>query len=259
VSCFRLTLEYDGRGFAGWQVQPGARSVQATLQEALRRVTGETLRVSAASRTDAGVHAEGQVVGLRTGAALEAPILARALNGVLPRDVAVVAAERAPEAFDARRDARSKLYRYAVWNGPTRSPLRAERTLRVESRLDRAAMREAAGLLQGTHDFASFRAARSGARTSVRCLSRLDVVTPAPGELCFYVEGDGFLRHMVRILVGTLLEVGRGRRSPAELPAILAARDRRAAGPTAPPQGLTLVRVSYGFPFGNEDLSGAPT
>jgi tRNA pseudouridine38-40 synthase len=252
---FRLTLEYDGRDFEGWQLQPGARrTVQRTLEEAVRRVTGQALRVAAASRTDAGVHAEGQVAALRGEIPLDARTLARALNGVLPRDVAVVAAERAPDGFDPRRDARAKLYRYRLWNGASPSPLRAGRTLRVERPLALAPMRQAAAILRGTHDFASFQAARSGARTTVRSLSRLDVVTLGPGELALFVEGDAFLRHMVRILAGTLLEVGRGRRGPEGLSAVLAARDRRAAGPTAPAHALTLVRVSYGNPLENPRL-----
>lgn len=243
---FRLTLEYDGRDFCGWQVQPGGRrSVQGTLEEAARQVAGGSVEVSGASRTDAGVHAEGQVARLRAATTLAPEILARALNGVLPADLAVREVARAPEAFDPRRDARSKLYRYAIWNGPRRSPLRAARSLRVERPLDRAAMREAASQLRGTHDFRSFQAARSDPGSGLRTLSRLDLVELAPGELCLYVEGDAFLRHMVRILTGTLLEVGRGRRAASGLPALLAARDRRAAGPTAPAHGLTLVRIRY--------------
>jgi tRNA pseudouridine38-40 synthase len=246
MGTFRLTLEYDGRDFCGWQAQPGGRrSVQGTLEEAARRVAGGAVEVAGASRTDAGVHAEGQVVRLRAGARLEPETLARALNGILPRDVAVREAAPVPEGFDPRRDARSKLYRFAIWNGPGPSPLRAARSLRVERPLDRVAMREAAFRLRGTHDFASFQAARSDARSAVRTVSRLDVVEVAPGELCLYVEGNAFLRHMVRILAGTLVEVGRGRRAAAGLPAALAARDRRAAGPTAPAHALTLVRIRY--------------
>jgi tRNA pseudouridine38-40 synthase len=157
----------------------------------------------------------------------------------------VVAAEAASERFHARYDARAKLYRYRIWNGTQRSPLRRERCLRVVAPLDLIGMRAAARALLGRHDFASFQAARSEVRTTVRTLSRFDVVEPSPGELSIWVEGDGFLRHMVRIAVGTLVEVGQGRREAASLPAVLAARDRRAAGRTAPGQGLTLVRVCY--------------
>jgi tRNA pseudouridine38-40 synthase len=247
VARFRLTLEYDGRDFSGWQVQPGAaRTVQGTLEAALGRVSGGgPVRVAGASRTDAGVHAEGQVAAADLETGLDAPTLARALNGALPRDVAVVDARLADPDFDPRRQAVSKLYGYALWNGPARSPLRDARSLRVEGALDLPAMREAASRLLGTHDFASFQAARSGAVTTVRTLSRFDVVGIAPGEIRLFVAGDGFLRHMIRIAAGTLLEVGRGRRHPASLPSLLAARDRGAAGPTAPAHALTLLRIQY--------------
>ncbi len=245
---FRLTLEYDGRDFEGWQVQPGARTVQGVLEAAVERVTGARVRVAGAGRTDSGVHAEGQVAALRAETRLDAPTLGRALNGVLPADLAVIRCEVAPERFDPRRDALSKLYRYALWNGEAPSPLRAGRALRVERPLDLPAMRRASRPLLGSHDFRSFQAAGSSVETSVRTLTRLDVVELAPGEVHLYVAGSGFLRHMVRILAGTLLEVGRGRREPDSLAAVLAARDRSQAGPTAPAHGLTLVRVCYRFP-----------
>jgi tRNA pseudouridine38-40 synthase len=159
--------------------------------------------------------------------------------------VAVQAAAIAPEGFDARRAARSKLYRYVIWNGPSRSPLHAPRAWDVRPPLDLAAMERASSVFLGTHDFASFQAAGSAARTTVRTIHRFDVEGSSRGEIRLLVEGDGFLRHMVRALVGTLVEVGRGRRGEAALTAILAARDRRRAGPTAPAAGLTLVRVDY--------------
>jgi tRNA pseudouridine38-40 synthase len=243
---FRLTLEYDGEGFAGWQVQPGAtRTLQGVLEDAVARVTGQRVRVHAAGRTDAGVHAEAQVASLRAETGLPAATLARALNAVLPPDLAVVAAAIAPDGFHARFDARAKLYRYRIWNGACRSPLRARRALRVERPLDVEAMRRAAADFLGTHDFAALQAAGSQVASSVRTLTRCDLEGRAPGQLCVWVEADGFLRHMVRNLVGTLLEVGRGRRPPDAVPALLAGRDRRAAGPTAPAHALTLIRVDY--------------
>lgn len=243
---FRLTLEYDGGRFAGWQVQPdGRRTLQGTLEDAVERVTGSRVRVTGAGRTDAGVHAEGQVASLRADTELGAGRLGRALNGVLPPDLAVVAAELAPEDFHARFDARAKLYRYRIWNGPARSPLRRRNALFVERLFDLGAMRRAAEAFVGTHDFASFQAARSAARSTVRTVTRCEVEGRARGEVQLWVEGDGFLRQMVRILAGTLIEVGRGRRAADSMAAVLAARDRRRAGPTAPARGLTLVRVSY--------------
>jgi tRNA pseudouridine38-40 synthase len=242
----RFTLEYDGAGFEGWQRQSeGHRSVQATLEAGIARVTGAPVNVVGAGRTDAGVHAEGQVASARFATRLAPPALARALNAVLPRDLAVVDLAEAPDAFHARYHARSKHYRYQVWNGGTPSPLRAPRAAWVRSPLDLAAVRGAARDLVGTHDFASFRAVGSRVGTTVRSLARLDVLGDPGGLVAFELEATGFLRHMARTLVGTLLEVGRGRRGSGSMPALLAARDRAAAGPTAPACGLTLVRVDY--------------
>jgi tRNA pseudouridine38-40 synthase len=243
---FRLTLEYDGAGFAGWQVQAGGlRTVQGVLHAALERIAGHPCRASGASRTDAGVHAEGQVASVELATGLGAEALGRSLNGVLPGDLAVVAAAEADPRFDARRAARAKLYRYRIWNGASPSPLRAARTHRVFTPLDLAAMRRAASHLLGSHDFRSFQAARSAPGSSVRRLARVDVEGETRGEVRIEVEGDAFLRHMVRILVGTLVEVGIGRRDPDGIPAVLAARERSRAGPTAPARGLCLVRVEY--------------
>lgn len=241
-----LTLEYDGEGFRGWQLQRGGcRTVQGVLEAAVARVTGQRVRVVASGRTDAGVHAEGQVASLQLGVDLEADSLRRALNGVLPRDVAVVGAARAPDGFHARRDALSKLYCYRIWNGSDRSPLRERRALCLRRPLDLAAMRRAAQTFEGTHDFSSFQAAGASVKSSVRRLSGLEVVGQSGGGVALLFEGNGFLRQMVRILTGTLLAVGSGRLVPEAMPGILAARDRSKAGPTAPARGLTLVAVRY--------------
>jgi tRNA pseudouridine38-40 synthase len=246
VSTFRLSLEYDGRDFAGWQIQPGGqRTVQGTLHQAFRRVTGREVRVIGAGRTDAGVHAEGQAASVVVETELPPDRLRRALNGVLPPDLAVWECAAAPEGFHARYQARSKLYRYRIWNGESRSPLRARRAHHVPIALDVEAMGRAATLLLGTHDFAAFQTAGSAVRSTVRTLERLDVEGEPRGEINLLIEGDGFLRQMVRILAGTLIEVGLGRRDAAGLPAVLAARERSRAGRTAPAQALTLVRVRY--------------
>jgi tRNA pseudouridine38-40 synthase len=252
VPNFRLVLEYDGTGFAGWQVQPGPRrTVQGVVQAAVARVTTRRARVIGSGRTDAGVHAEGQVANVAVDTALNPDRLRLALNGVLPPDVAVLAAEVVPEGFDARRDARSKVYRYSVWNGATRSPLRAGRALCLRRALDLTAVRAAAQAVVGTHDFASFQAAGSNVRTTERTLLRVEVEGEPGGPVELWFEGTGFLRHMVRNLAGTLLEVGSGRRDPGALTAMLAARDRRVAGPTAPAHALTLVRVRYDSAVGS--------
>jgi tRNA pseudouridine38-40 synthase len=203
------------------------------------------VRVTGAGRTDAGVHAEGQVAAAVLETRLDAETLLRALNAHLPRDLAVVTCATARDGFDPRREATGKLYRYAVWNAPAPSPLRRRRFHHVPGPLDVAAMKDGAAHLVGRHDFASFQAAGSAITETVRTLHRVEVAGQSGTELTFHVEGDGFLRHMVRNLVGTLLEIGAGRRPAGSLPALLAARDRTQAGPTAPARGLTLVRVDY--------------
>jgi tRNA pseudouridine38-40 synthase len=242
---FRLVLEYDGTEFEGWQRQPeGHRTVQGVLGDAAAAL-GRVERLMGAGRTDAGVHAAGQVASLSLETALDAPTLLRALNGHLPGDVAVVGCKRAPAGFDARRDASGKLYRYVIWNGAQASPLRRRRAWHVRGPLGLSAMAEAARPLVGTHDFASFAAAGSAVETTTRRLDRLEVVGEAGAEVVVEAAGGGFLRHMVRNLVGTLVEVGQGRREPGAMAGLLADRDRTRAGPTAPACGLTLVHVSY--------------
>jgi len=246
VPNYRFTLEYDGAGFAGWQAQAGGqRTVQDEFEAAIERVTGQRLRVVAAGRTDAGVHALGQVVSARIQTELQPTVLQRALNQVMPEDLAIVAAERAADDFHARYSAVGKLYRYRVWNAATRSPLRSARAHWVARKLDVSAMSKAAGAFVGRHDFAALQAAGSEVESTLRTLKRLEVEQEPPGELVFWAEADGFLRHMVRNLVGTLLEVGSGRRPVDSITELLACGDRRRAGPTAPAAGLTLVRVFY--------------
>lgn len=248
MTTFRLTLEYDGTDFEGWQSQPeGHRTVQDTLEAAICRVTGCRVRVIGAGRTDAGVHAEGQVAGAEFETSLSCEELRRALNAVLPGDLAVVGLEEAQDGFHARYDARAKLYRYRIWNGRWRSPLRDRRAHWVRLPLDLEAMGRAARHFEGRHDFASLQAAGSSVRDSVRVLQRVAIAGDPGGEICIEVQGSGFLRHMVRNLVGVLLEAGLGRLAPEAVPALLAARDRGTGVPTAPARGLTLVWVDYGF------------
>lgn len=243
---FRLTLEYDGTDYCGWQLQAGGeRTVQGVIEAAIQRVTGEAVRIHGAGRTDAGVHAEGQVASVQLPTRLAAAALQRALNANLPADVAVVEAAVVDDGFHARFSARGKLYRYRVWNGDVRSPLRARRSHADPRVVDLGQMALAAKALVGRHDFSSFQAAGTQVESTVRTLTRLDITGHGGVEIGFEVAGDGFLRHMVRNLVGILLEVGRGRREPAAMAEILAARDRSRAGPTAPARGLTLVEVNY--------------
>jgi tRNA pseudouridine38-40 synthase len=244
----KLTLAYDGGAYAGWQIQPDKPTVQGVVEAALREVTQEAIRVSAAGRTDAGVHARGQVVGLSTDTRLSNADLQRALNAVLPRDVAVLTVEDAPERFHATHDAVAKRYRYQIHNGRTPAVFDRNYTWHYPQPLDAAAMHAAGQALVGRHDFSSFETAGSERADSIRTIHHL-AVSRGVGELAeritIDIAGDGFLYNMVRTIVGTLVEVGDGAR-PSDWPAaVLAGRDRRLAGQTAPPQGLFLVSVAY--------------
>ena len=244
---FRGTMEYDGTEFSGWQVQPGRRTVQGAVEEALARILRTRVPVLAAGRTDAGVHALGQGISFRAATAIPARDLARALNALLPPDAAVLDLGDAPAGFHATRDAAGKVYRYEILCGGPRRPSRRRTSWWIPKRLDAAAMREAAGCLLGRRDFASFRTNPGvpGERgTTVRTLRRIEIRRRAGGVVMEF-EGDGFLYNMVRSVVGTLVQVGRGTWPPGRVAEAMRARDRRAAGPTAPPQGLTLVSVSW--------------
>ena len=254
---YRLTLAYEGGGYCGWQRQHNGTSVQATLEQALSRLLGEPISCRAAGRTDAGVHALGQVVSFRSQRALPDRALVHGTNHFLPPDVVVLAAAEAAEDFDARFSASGKLYRYQIWNAPVRSPLHQRTHWHIMQSLDRAAMQRAAACLLGRHDFAAFRAADCERKTTVRLIRRLDIVTPpaqdnlpfaaeAPPIVHVEVSATAFLKNMVRILVGTLVQVGRGRMSIDHVAALLQSGDRTQAGPTAPAHGLTLVSVDYG-------------
>lgn len=240
----KLTIEYDGTDFSGWQVQREERTVQGEIEGAIAKVTDERLRVKAAGRTDAGVHAVGQVANFFTRSVLPAERIAAALNAKMGADVAITAAEEAPLSFDAGRDAVGKLYRYRIWTRRTRPVLERRCVSWVRADLDAGAMRKAAGHLVGTHDFNSFRGEGKVAKNTVRTVEKIDF-DETPDEISISFVGTGFLYMMVRIMAGTLLEVGRGGLDAGEMPAILAACDRDAAGPTAPPEGLCLVEVYY--------------
>lgn len=237
----KLTLAYDGTGFRGWARQPGLRTVQRVLEEALGRLLGEVPRISVAGRTDAGVHARAQVVSFPADDDPER--LQRGLNGMLVPEVVVTGARRASEGFDARRSARAREYRYRLRTGPWPDPFTARYEWHRPGRLELVRMRRAARMLEGEHDFASF--CRRGQGGTVRRLDRLAVRWD--GDLLLVrARAGGFLHQMVRSLVGTLVEVGDGRMDPGSMPEILAARDRSAAGRVAPPHGLTLEKVVYG-------------
>jgi tRNA pseudouridine38-40 synthase len=245
VPVVKLVLEYDGTRYVGWQVQANGPSIQAEVERALATLHKGPRRVTAAGRTDAGVHARGQVVSFPEERPLPLAAYVKGMNALLPEDVAVRGASLEPDGFDARRSARGKRYRYVIENVPTRAPLGRLQAWQLFGRLDVAAMREAAAHLIGRQDFAAFQAADCACDHAVREVRRVDVLGEAGGRVELVFEATAFVKHMVRNVVGTLVEVGQGKRAPGSLPALIASRDRREAGPTAPPQGLCLEEVFY--------------
>jgi tRNA pseudouridine38-40 synthase len=237
-------LAYDGTGFHGWQQQPDRPTVQGILTEAARDLFGGEVRVSGASRTDAGVHALGQTVAVGAASSLPAPTVQAALNARLPREIRVVAAGDARGDFDPRRDAAGKRYAYLIDNGPVPSPLLLRYAWHVPGPLDLPAMRAALAPLRGRHDFSAFCAA-PGREAEPVCRVRALHVRHRRTRVVLLISADRFLHHMVRNIVGSAVAVGRGAHPPGWLGEVLAGRDRRRAGPTAPAQGLTLVRVMY--------------
>jgi len=270
MPCFKVTLAYDGTEFSGWQRQSGRRTVQEEFERAWHEITGETVRVTASGRTDAGVHAAGQVVGIVSNTRLSPEDLIGGLNAKLPCDAAVRCIEFAPEGFHATTDAKRKRYRYTIYNDRRRPVFFRRYVWHVPTLLNAAAMHCAAQSLVGTHDFASFQSAGSERQSTVRTIFAAEVTATragqgrAPGDclqgkplfpadspaeadalIHIDVEGDGFLYNMVRSIAGTLAEVGRGRQPERWVADVIAARDRTAAGQTAPAHGLSLISVTY--------------
>jgi tRNA pseudouridine38-40 synthase len=240
----RLTLSYDGTDFSGWQTQPGFRTVQETLEAAIAALTGEAVRVNASGRTDTGVHAVGQVVNFYSNTRHPPEVLVRAVNARLPPDVVVCDAADVPQAFDANRDAKRKLYRYVIHDGPVPNLFLRRYYCPSRHRLDADAMRRAAEPLKGRHDFHSFETDWPNRMSSVRTITHL-AVNRMGDWIWLDVEADGFLYNMVRAIAGTLMNVGRGYWPETRVAEILQAEDRTQAGPTAPAQGLFLMRVTY--------------
>lgn len=242
---YKLTIQYDGSRYDGWQRQGNTdNTIQGKIEGVLSRLVGELVEIHGAGRTDAGVHAEGQVASVKLAGKRPAAEVMAYLNQYLPEDIAVVDVQEADERFHARLTAVGKVYRYDIRLGATPNVFRRKYQYRVEQPLDVEAMKRAAALLAGTHDYRAFCSNKRYKKSTVRTVSAIDIAVEE-ADMTITFRGDGFLYNMVRILTGTLLEVGLGERTPEEMSAILNSLDRTRAGKTAPAQGLTLVRVEY--------------
>ncbi len=244
VRNIKLTVQYDGSKYHGWQIQPGRRTIQGELVEALSNLVGVRTHVHGASRTDAGVSALGQVALFEIESPIPTENFPKAINGRLPHDIVVTAAEEMPRGFDLMSGVTSKLYRYTIYTGKYRHVLRLNQCWHIPKKLDVATMNEAAKLLIGKKNFKSFASAADKRQSSIRTIFRCE--TTADDKWIYIdVEGDGFLYNMVRNIVGTLVEVGARRWEPEKMDEILEAKNRTAAGPIAPPQGLCLMWIKY--------------
>jgi tRNA pseudouridine38-40 synthase len=240
----KLTIEYDGTNYYGWQVQAKGETVQAVLERALSTFFGKPIRLTGSGRTDAGVHALGQVANFFCDQEPDPHRLQRGLNALTPDDITIKAVQIVPDSFDARRDGRSRVYEYRILNRPSPSPFYLKYAWHVHDALAVKAMQEAIRCLEGEHDFSSYRAAGCDAAHAVRTVYRVSL-DERDELLVFTIEATAFLRHMVRNIVGTLVEVGRGVRIPQSFSELLESRDRTKAGPTAPAHGLFLIEVNY--------------
>ena len=240
----KLTIEYDGRNYCGWQVQPNGLSVQNVIEDALLSLTGEKIRINGSGRTDSGVHALGQTATFKTLSGIPPESFSKALNHLLPIDISIISSCKAGEDFHARFSANGKHYRYLIYNRESRSPFYDGRAYRVSKKLDVKAMKKASEYFLGTHDFKGFMATGSQVEDTLRSIFELSVKRDK--ELIeLSVKGNGFLYNMVRIIAGTILECGLGKLDPTELKGIIASGKRESAGPTLPAAGLYLVEVYY--------------
>lgn len=249
----RLLIEYDGTAYHGWQVQPNGVTIQELLEKSLTDITKTRTQVYGAGRTDAGVHAKGQVAHFMTESCMTPREFMKALNSCLPADIVILQVEEVDEQFHAQMSAVKKLYRYSILNRDFPSALNCRFAHYIAQPLDVEAMQEAAAVLVGRHDFTSFRGAGCSAKTSTRTITKCEVKRERD-VIRIEVEGDGFLKHMVRNIAGTLIEIGKGRIQAAGMQAILDSRDRKNAGPTAPARGLCLEWIEYGEPGQNDPV-----
>lgn len=241
----RLLIEYDGTNYLGWQVQPKGLTIQGILEEKIALLTGQPVQLFGSGRTDSGVHALGQVAHFKTQNQMDIPTIQRALNSLLPQDIVVRKAEEVGEGFHARKHSKSKIYEYRILNRNLRSAFHRRYVWHIPQKLNLAEMKKATQSLIGDHDFSAFRTVGSPTRTTVRRVIRAEWKRGRDGLIRFEIEANGFLKQMVRSIIGTLVEIGRGKMKAEDLRKILNSRDRREAGPTAPAQGLFLKEVRY--------------
>lgn len=240
----KLTIQYDGTRYSGWQFQKNGRSIQETIQKAIKGITGENACITGSGRTDAGVHAEAQIANFRTRSRIPLDKLQMALNTNLPKDIAISGIEEMSPEFNSQHDARAKIYRYTIFNDNFIDPMMRHFAAKCFYRLNVKAMQRAAKYLTGRHDFKSFQAADGVERDSIRTIKRIKVAKT--GKVIYiYMKADGFLYNMARNIAGTLVEVGRGKISAGDVKSILSKKDRRSSGPTMPAKGLCLVEVIY--------------
>jgi len=241
----KLLIEYDGTNYQGWQVQPKGPTIQGILEEKLGLLTGESIRLVGSGRTDAGVHALGQVAHFKTQSQMDARSIQRALNSLLPSDIVIQKIEEVEEDFHARKHSKSKVYEYRILNRNLRSPFHHGYAWHIPQRLDVKEMGKATQWLIGEHDFSSFRSVGTPTRTAIRRVIRAEWKRGRDGLIRFEIEANGFLKQMVRAIVGTLVEVGKGKMSAMEFQKVLESKERKKAGPTAPAHGLFLKEVKY--------------
>lgn len=241
----KIIIEYDGTDYHGWQCQGDLPTVQKTIEDAIRKITGENVKITGSGRTDAGVHAMGQVANFFTQAQMDTETLRKALNSTLPRDISIIKAQEVPGGFHAQFSSRSKVYEYRIFNRPHPPALQRNRVWHIPQKLDTKKMREAAAYLEGTHDFSVFATADITVKTTVRTVKRVHVRKTREGIILIEIEAVGFLKRMVRMITGTLVETGKRKLSPEGFGQILAEGQKTKNVFTAPPQGLFLKKVVY--------------
>lgn len=242
---FKISIEYDGSNYHGWQRQAADRTIQGEIETALMTMTGHRITLTGSGRTDAGVHARNQVANFQCETRLAPEAFHKGLNSLLPEDIVITSCEMAPETFHARYDAKSKIYHYRMLNRPLPVAISRQYAWHIRKKLDLEAMRNALRFIAGTHDFKAFEGSGSPRTDTVRCILHADLVHTDGGYIVFKIEGDGFLKFMVRNIVGTLVNVGLGKMTPDDFKRVLDSKDRGLAGITAPPHGLFLMDVKY--------------